>query len=58
MYANIISLWFMQVDELRFQLEEQRELAENRLKELEAMQESNSNLVKDHEKLKLEVFSL
>ena len=43
------------MDDVKYELEEQRALAKSRLEELEALQQSHTNITKEYEKLKLEV---
>eukprot|EP00794_Sanderia_malayensis_P013718 gene13718-15148_t len=43
-----------QVDDLKFEIEEQKEIAKGRLEELDNLQKSHTKIIKEYERLKLE----
>ena len=48
-------LLFYEMDDVKYELDEQRALAKSRLEELEALQQAHTNITKEYERLKLEV---
>lgn len=53
----LVSITFVvfQMDDIKYELEEQRALAKSRLEELESLQKTHTNVTKGYERLKLEV---
>ena len=43
------------MDDVKYELEEQKALAKSRLEELETLQQTHTNITKEYERIKLEV---
>ena len=56
--VEMFNEWFcfpLKMDDIKFEVEEQKALAKSRLEELETLQVSQATLTKEYERLKLEV---